>query len=53
VINNITLLKDSDKIYREKGETIFQFNSTSPAMKDNFVTRMEDFAERFKMKALE
>lgn len=53
VLNTITLLKDSDKIYREKGETIFQVNTVSAGLKDNFIVRMEDFAERFKLKPLE
>ena len=49
VYNTITLLKDSDRVYREGKEVLFEFMPADMAMRDNFVARMEDFMERFKL----
>lgn len=49
VFNTITLLKDADKIYREGKNVVFEFMPADAAMRDNFVVRMEDFKERFKV----
>jgi hypothetical protein len=50
VYNTITLLKPSDKTYREGKEVTFEFMPADLGMRDNFVVRMEDFKERFKSK---
>jgi len=50
VYNTISILKDSERTYRENKSTVFEFMPADLSMRDNFVARMEDFKERFKDK---
>jgi hypothetical protein len=47
IYNTITLLKSADRTYRESKTSSFEFMPSDLSMRDNFVTRMEDFKERF------
>ena len=49
VYNTLNLLSDADKTYREGKNVVFEFMPADAAMRDNFVVRMEDFKERFKV----
>ena len=50
VVNAVTVLRDADRVYRENKVPVFEFMPADISMRDNFVTRMEDFTERFKDK---
>ncbi|MFN8284703.1 MAG: hypothetical protein U0U67_15880 [Chitinophagales bacterium] len=50
VVNAMTVLRDADRVYRENKVPVFEFMPADASMRDNFVTRMEDFTERFKDK---
>ena len=50
VVNAITVLRDADRVYRENKVPVFEFMPADISMRDNFVTRMEDFTERYKDK---
>lgn len=51
VYNTITVLRPSDRTYREGKEVTFEFMPADLGMRDNFVARMEDFMERYKGKS--
>ena len=51
VYNTISILRPSDRTYREGKEVSFEFMPADLGMRDNFVARMEDFMERFKGKS--
>ena len=49
IYNTISMLKDGDRVYREGKIPVFEFMPADISMRDNFVARMEDFKERFKV----
>jgi len=49
VYNTISILKESDRTYKENKTSAFTFMPADLSMRDNFVVRMEDFKERFKL----
>ncbi|MEZ5026340.1 MAG: hypothetical protein R2739_07145 [Chitinophagales bacterium] len=49
VQNTILLLKDSERLYREGKQIIFELMPADLSMRDNFVLRMEDFKARYKV----
>jgi hypothetical protein len=51
IYNTITLLKSSERTYKGSKTSSFEFMPADLSMRDNFVTRMEDFKERFKIGA--
>ena len=51
VYNTIITLKDAERTYREGKNVVFEFMPADLGMRDNFIARMEDFKERFKVGA--
>lgn len=49
IYNTISILKESERTYREGKITVFEIMPADLGMRDNFVVRMEDFKERFKI----
>ncbi len=45
--NTITLFKDAERVYKEGKNKVFEFMPVDNMMRDDFVTRMEDFRWRW------
>lgn len=49
IYNTISILKESERTYKEGKSVVFEFMPADLSLRDNFVVRMEDFKERFKI----